>query len=489
VTFRIVSIFALGLACANSHDMAFKLTDRTPCAAVVAPAGAVDLGPSPERLVRAPSVVSIPTEKRLKNGVRLLLVERHGIPQVAVAFLLRFDPREALTPIPQLYASTLLQGSELYSTRSLWLFFGLAGVLPASHSRDDTIALNATMLAPHALDIIDRLGATVASPALEPRDVEHGKRALFDARILRQKQPSALAEAEQMLLGETHPHVSRTFAAQTIRALSRDDVAQFQRTYVSAEHLTVVVTGDFQPAAVERVLEARLGKLPRSAVATTQTAQRAPAKAEPTKARIAIVPWRGASQSKITLAFVGPVPRSADDAALRLVKDLLGHSGGRLQRRIREDDGASYGVSTRITRWTSQSMFEISSAVDNRHVVNTLGKLIEEITRLATEPVSEEEFLRAKERILAQATGSGGSPFEADLQCAIQIASQDLPLDDFAKLPARIDAVTVEDVRSAAAKYLRTDRVQIAVAADPNGVEAPLRALGIGEVGFAPAPP
>ena len=68
------------------------------------------------------------------------------------------------------------------------------------------------------------------------------------------------------------------------------------------------------------------------------------------------------------------------------------------------------------------------------------------------------------------------------------IAQQDLPTDAFVRLAAKAEELTAEDVRAAAASYFRSDRMQIAIAADPAVVEAPLRALGIAEVTIAPPP-
>ncbi len=485
---RFALLLVLGAGCTHSGHVPMKLTDRAPPVPVVAPSSAVDLGESPPPLVRAPGFVPVPSEKRLSNGVRLLLLERHGIPQVSVSFLLRFDPSEVPSAIPDLYASMMTGGSDSYSTRSLGLYFAAAGVNAYAYRASDTIALTATMLTPHARDVVDRLSATIASPAFETRDIDRGHRELLNARMRMRQNPSPVAVVERMLLGEAHPLRERTFAAERIRATSRDDFTEFETRYLSAENLTVVVAGDFESGEIERALEARLGRLPRSAAPMAGKAS-VPKESVPTTPRISIAAWRGATQSKIAFAFMGPEPKSEDRVALLILDDLLGAFAGRLQKRIREDGGASYGVGTRIERWRTGTAFVVSSSVESSRAVDAVRKIVDEIARLSVETISDDELSYAKSRTSARANDSGGSPSDADLQRGIKIASQDLPLDYFTKLAARVDAVTAEDIRAVAAKYLRTDRVQIAVAADPAVVEMPLRALGIGDVVFAPPPP
>ncbi|HVH45945.1 MAG TPA: pitrilysin family protein [Labilithrix sp.] len=481
---------SVGCAGSVSSYAPAMLTDRAPAVPVVAPAAATDQdndGPPP--LTRAPRNDAPPSELHLSNGVRVLFVERHGLPLVSVGFLLRFDPSEAVNPVPDLYARAM-KSSAQRSPRTPYSFLAAAGVTTYASCNTDVLVFGATMLAPHATEVIDHLSSALAAPAFGSRDLDLGERDLLAHRAWLRKNPSAHAAVQRMLLGDPHPARVRVFDVESIRAPSLDDLARFGRAYLSAENLTVAIVGDFRRAAVVSVLEARLGSLRRASPPRASRTKLPPwsEPAPPAIARVAIVPWRGATQSKISVAFAGPSPRSDDRAALLLVRELLSAFSGRLMRKIREEQGASYGVGAVIEWWRTGGAFEIGTSVEAGHTVATVDAIVREVARLGVDPIPDDELARAKGRVTARTTSSGGSPYDKDLYVLETVASQDLPLDAFVRLGRQLDALTAEDVRAAAARYLRTDRMQIAVAADPAAVEAPLRALGIGDVSIAPPP-
>lgn len=481
-------VAAVGCARPVSFYVPATLADRNAPVAVVDPKTPADLGENPQPLKRSPATLPVPSEGHLSNGVRLLFVEHHHLPLVAVSFILRFDASEGVTVVPDLYALAMTGGSDTYSSRSNKLFRGLAGVTALAQRDSDALVLQASMLAPHATTAIDRLAATLAAPAFETKDIDTDQHKLLDERMRARQYPSAMIAAQRMLLGEAHPARIRTFGIQQIRAASRDGLRAFKKANLSAENLTVVVVGDFKRTEIERLLEARLGRLPSTSPHPTRTSAPAWEHATAPKARIEIVPWRGATQSKVAIAFDGPPPRSRDRAVLAVLDDVLTSSEGRLQRLIREDKGASYGVHGGLEFWRTGSAFQIVSSVEARQTVSTVDTIVREIRRLATELVPNEELARAKGHVVAGAR-SGDSPVARDHSLVTTIATQDLPLDHFVNAASRVEAVTSEDIRAAAAKYLRAEYAQIAVAGDPASVEAPLRALGIGDVSFAPPLP
>lgn len=482
--------FALALAgCAGTVSSygPSRLTDRAPSAPVSKPAVADSDLDSPPLLSRAPRSEPAPSELYLSNGVRVLFVERHSLPLVSISFLLRFDPSEAVTPIPTLFARAL-KSSAQRSSGSPYPFLSAAGVSTSTWCSDDVLSLEATMLAPHAKTVVSHLGTTVAAPAFRDRDLDLGRRDLRAERTWLRQYPNALAAVQRMLLGETHPARMRTFDVESIQATSLEALANFGNGHLSAENLTIALVGDFSRSEMVSILEARLGSLPRTAPhrASKLAPWREPA--PPTSARLAIVPWRGAAQSKISFAFAGPPPQSEDRAALLLLSERLSASSGRLMHKLREEEGATYGVGAMTGWWRTGSAFMIGTAVEGSHTVATVATIAEEIARLSAELIPEDELARARERATTRAKSSGGSPYGKDLGRIETIATESLPLDAFARLASQLDALTAEDVRRVATKYLRADTMQIAVAADPAIVEVPLRALGIADVSIAPPP-
>ena len=67
-------------------------------------------------------------------------------------------------------------------------------------------------------------------------------------------------------------------------------------------------------------------------------------------------------------------------------------------------------------------------------------------------------------------------------QSVAQLFIYNLPLDYYRSLPAKIDAVTVADVRRVAGKYLVPDSMVIVAVGDRSKIEPELSKLNLGKI-------
>jgi len=247
-----------------------------------------------------------------------------------------------------------------------------------------------------------------------------------------------------------------------------------------------VLVGDFKPVTVLARLEQRLGKLPRKKASAPPSAAQP---AAPSRARIVVVPRKGASQSNVAIGFAGAPQASDDQAALAILETMLGRSlSGRLDLKVRGEHGFTYGVEMNAPSWRTAGVIEITAAVEAAHTAEAVKGLLGELTRAGTQPIEPEELMRAKIHALGELGYEDEGSTDMDLGMLETLATEDLPLDWYGKVASRLESLEEADVREAAARFFTANTAQIAVVGDPDVVVGPLRALGIGDVEVEPRP-
>jgi len=170
---------------------------------------------------------------------------------------------------------------------------------------------------------------------------------------------------------------------------------------------------------------------------------------------------RDKKQAVLVIGYAGTTLHAADRYALELLQESCSDLGSRLFLRIRDELGLAYHVGAQHFPGLMPGYFAfyVGTAPDQAGLVET--ELLNEAELLRTEGVTPEELKRAKAKVIGHK----------------KIARQDLgtfamttALDElyglgyahFEAEDAQIEAVTLEEVRAAAQKYLRPDALVIA---------------------------
>jgi zinc protease len=108
-------------------------------------------------------------------------------------------------------------------------------------------------------------------------------------------------------------------------------------------------------------------------------------------------------------------------------------------------------------------------------------ELMSEIRNFPNKPSTAEELAAAKEASIRSLPGR----FETNSAIADAINAifvYNRPLDYFAKLPAKYEAITEADIARAAKQYLHPDQLVIVTAGDRSKIESGLKEAGLGPV-------
>lgn len=411
---------------------------------------------------------------KLDTGLKVLAVKRGGAPLVQLRLWVPFArSSEADTARATLLAETLRSGTQRRSNAELAAALQALGATLRIGADPDRLLFMGEALASGLPDLLELL-AEVLTGAAYPEDEVAGERGrLVEELKMAWSAPSVLAR--QVLLRRmfgAHPYAREVPEPEQLAEVGPDDVRRLHTERVLPDGSTLVLVGDV-PA--DQALTQAAEALSRwNAAGPTPVAPAVPA-LEP--GPVLLVNRPGSVQSSIRMG--GPaLPRSDPDyAALELAKTVFGgYFASRLVANIREDKGYTYSPQCVIRHAAGGSTLQLEADVASEVTAPSLLEITYELGRMATLPVGADELEDARQYAigtLALATATQGDL--ADQIVALDASG--LGPDWLQEHPRRLAAVTVEQVREQAARFLAPTRLVTVVLGDANRVEPSMRTL------------
>jgi zinc protease len=257
-----------------------------------------------------------------------------------------------------------------------------------------------------------------------------------------------------------------------LEALTPEDARNFYQRWYTPTNATVVVAGDVDVAQVRLLAEKYYGDLPARALAPRKPRE------EPAQSGMRRLEFKApAEQSYVALAFKVPgfsakaLDLSASDstsddalALTMLAAVLAGYDNARLDRAltqgadpVADNAGAYCGLMGRgpqlCTLYGVPARGKTAAQVEQA--------LRAQVSRVATEGISQAELQRVKNRWMASEIYKQDSVFNQARILGVNWVNG-FPLDTDARLMARLKAVTAEQVKAVAARYFGDDSLTVA---------------------------
>ena len=470
------------------HGAAFACILGAVAAPLCAQAPAVGSFPTTPPPLGPPKLLQLPpaTERRLPNGLRLVVVPQHELPLADFALVVgtgtEADPvgREGLATMT---GALLTEGT---ATRSALQVADQAAYLGVSlHSGAGWDASEVVLHTPTAqLDSALALMADVSTrPAFPAAEVERMRAQRLTGLLqLRDRGPSIADRAfAQAVFGGGHPYGRPGSGTEaSTKALTRDDVQRFYAGYWRPDNATLVVVGDVTLDDVARRVERAFGAwhAPTGAAMTAPIAPGAPTVGA---ARVVLVDKPGAPQSSVRIGMPSAARATPDYFPLVVLNTVLGGAfTSRLNQNLREVHGYTYGASSHFDLRRATGPFVSSAEVTGTKTDSALVEFMHEL-RAIGDTVPAAELDKAKRYLVLQMPGE----FETTGGIAgglIPVVTYGLPLDYYNSYAAKLQAVTQADVQRVARRYVDPAHLTIVVVGDRASVEPRLRALNLGPV-------
>jgi len=403
------------------------------------------------------------------GGITAWLVEDHNIPFTALEIQFKGgtsldtpDKRGAVN----LMTALIEEGAADMDSRA---FAEARDSLAANFSFDagtDSIGVSASFLTENRDSAIALLQQALNAPRFDQDAVDRVREQVLSMLRSDEKDPDTIGSQtfDALAFGD-HPYGSSgdgTLA--TVAALTRDDILAAHKGALARDRIFVAAAGDITAAELGPLLDQLLGDLP-------ATGAPLPPRADwrlPPGVTVKDFPT---PQSSVLFGHVG-IPRDDPDFfAAFILNEALG--GGRFTARlmseVREKRGLTYGIGSYLVNMDQADMYLGQFSASNDKVAEAIQVLRDEWAKIGAEGITEEELATTKTYL----TGSYPLRFDGNGPIAsilVGMQMDGMPIDYATTRNARIEAVTMEDIKRVAARLIRPEALQFVVVGQPEGM-------------------
>jgi zinc protease len=405
---------------------------------------------------------------KLSSGGTLLVKPVRHTPLVAAQF--QFDGGQRLEPAAlagglNLLARTLTKGVPGLDAPALAQRMDDLGLSMASQADADRFTLMFQALSAKLQPSLGLAGQVLREATLPDGElVKEQQRVLKDIKDKTDSPDDFVADLfADSFFGAKHPY-SRPIegTASSVKGLKPAALRRLRDQALRPEGLLAVMVGDVDPEAARALVEAELGAQAWSAAGKAPTMAALPAHKAGPRRRSAKLAKK---QAHLILGWPAPTPTHPDYTALRLVNSVLGEGmDSRLFTEVRDKRGLCYTVYSNFDRRVGEGSWRIYVGTQPEKLKQAEAVCREVAGTLAAEGISAEELTAAK----AYAKGIfqvARQDFGTEARIIANYESWGLGAADIENVAKKIDAVTLEDCKRVAKKWLKPEQAVVAVVA------------------------
>ncbi|NUQ21351.1 MAG: insulinase family protein, partial [Gemmatimonadaceae bacterium] len=369
-----------------------------PLAASLAGAQAPTSPPAPAPL--EPTHLPPIHETTLPDGLRMIVVESHHLPTLALTLALPAgdvaDPagKEGLASMT---ANLLVKGAGSRSAEQVSSAIeGVGGAINAGTTAD-LLTVSANALSSDAALVFELIGDAVSRPTFDQKEIDLAKTQRLSSLQLQLSQPAVIATRtfDRELYGSSS--YARSASPASVGTIARDDIVAFHRSHVRPRGAILVVSGDIDLATAKRLATNAFQGWTGAPVAL-------PALGAPkrrTKTEIVLVHRPSSVQANVVVGNA-TFPASDPRAYAMLVANrvLGGGTASRLFQILREQKSWTYGSYSSVSRTRGVGEFTATVEARNAVVDSALVELLAQLRRLRTEPLTGADFTNARDAIV-----------------------------------------------------------------------------------------
>lgn len=420
-----------------------------------------------------------PQRVELPNGMVLLLLEDHELPLVDAHALIhtgsRLEPADKLG-LAELTGDVLRTGGTTSMTGDELDDF----LEDKAASIETSIGTNAGVASMSCLTkdlatILPVFADVLRHPVFEQDKIDVAKTAMVAGISRQNDNPMQVMfrEIGDIIYGPDSPYArDETYA--TVANVTRDDMVAWHEKYFHPNRIVLGISGDFQTEELLQLIRTSFGDWKQGPapgaidVAYDKTVE--PGRYYAGKEDM--------TQSDIAMGYLGIRKDDPDFYAIEVMNQVL--SGGlssRMFSNIRSKKGLAYSVRGSVgSAWDHPGMTLLWMSTKTGTTGAGVQAMLDEARNMTTQPPTDAEVQKAKDSILNSFVFNFDSPRKV-LNRQVLYEYYGYPLDRLARYRTGIEAVTTDEVRQAAKKYLRPNDFAILVVG-PQAARDQLAALG-----------
>ena len=404
---------------------------------------------------------------QLSNGIVVLARANFNSPSVVINGYLHagglLDPDEKLG-LADFTSSALMRGTQTRDFQKLYDELESVGASFGYNSGTHYAGFGGRSLVEDLPLLLDVMADTLQNPTFPEDQVEKLRAQMLTGLAIRAQDTSDMASLVfDQLLFDGHPY-SRPDEGwpETVQAITLDDLAEFHRRFYGPRGMVISIVGAVKPEKAVSEVERILGIWQNEA---QEAAPELPDFKPPTKTVQKHHSIPGKSQADIVMGSHGPKRNDPNYMPASLGNNILGQFGlmGRIGDVVREQSGLAYYAYSSVSAGVGPGEWYVSAGVNPSNVEKATALIAQELKRYVDEGITAEELADS------QANYVGRLPLSLESNGGVagsllNIERYDLGLDYYRQYPDMVKAVTLEEIRETAQKYIDPEHLVIATA-------------------------
>jgi zinc protease len=445
-----------------------------------------------------PAVTSTPDlafpaieEATLRNGMKVVLAERHTVPLVELA--VQFDAGYAADSVEggklgasSFAASMLDEGTQRRSASEIAEELDSLGATLSAGANLDVNSVSMSALKDNLKPSLDILADVIRNPAFEQSEIDK-LRGRWLAGIEQEKANPiqlALRLLPPEIYGEGHAYaapLTGSGTVQSINSLTRADLEGFHKKWMRPDNATIFVVGDTTMDEIKPLLEAAFSRW--SAPSSPLPQKNVAAVERPARGKVILVDKPGSPQSLILAAHVAPPSNAPDEIAISAMNDILGGQfSARVNMNLREDKGWAYGAYTFLQGAKGQRPFMVYAPVQTDKTKESLMELMKELNSYkTTKPATEAELERTVLNNVRSLPGSYETSNDV-LGSLTASARYGREWTYPETLKDKYEALSISDITAAAQEVVHPESLVWVIVGDREQIEEGVRSLNLGPI-------
>ena len=427
-------------------------------------------GPTPKISLKTPK------EFKLKNGIKVLVVEDHKLPRVSYSVRIDNGP--------------ILEGDKagVLSIISAMLGNGTTTISKDEFNEEiDFLGANvnigfggsfASSLTKHSDRILELMSDGIINPLLTEEEFNKQKEQLIEGLKSDEKSLDAISARVGNALSYGKNHVYGEFITEkSLEEVNFSDVLEFQKKYTNPNNAYIVVIGDVNYKEVKKSIIEKFSSWKKAKNIEYLTPEFT-SNVELSQFNFIDLPT--ATQSSISITNNVDLKMNDEDYFAALItNNILGGGGeGYLFKNLREDKAYTYGAYSSLgSNRYGVERFKAGAKVRNMVTDSAVTQVVNEIVRIRTELVDAQLLKNAKAKYVGNFIMRLERP-QTVANYALNIKLNNLPEDFYETYLEKINAVTQDDVKRVANRFFDIGRSRIIIVGKGSDVVANLEKVG-----------
>lgn len=393
------------------------------------------------------------------NGLPVVFYQAKEVPMldIQMAFAAGSAHDADFFGLSTLTTSLLNQGNASLAAAEIAERLADTGAQYSADSSRDMVAVGLrTLTRKEALQkAVDTFIKIISQPDFPEQAFEREKKQQLTAIEQTQESPDRVAsEAFFKLLYQQHPYAHPVLGTESsVRALSRDQVIQFYKTYFVAANAVLVMVGDIDSPSAHQLAESISKNLRQGSSAAAIAKAKMPQEAE--KAKIQFP----SSQTVLRIGQLGIDHHSPVYFPLIVGNYILGGGSlvSRLAIEVREKRGLTYGAYSQFIPMPGDGPFLISLSTKNEQAKEALQVTMNTLNHFLAKGPQEKELTAAKQYL----TGSFPLSLSSNKSIAsmlLKMAFYQMPEDFLDTYIHNIEQVSGSDIEQAFRQKIQPDK-------------------------------